>query len=232
MNTEALAAFCAPYYADKDIMHNLWHIELTEKWVRKLIDLGNYKPDQELLTYALYFHGFIYSNEPAIRRWLTAQNFPPERIEKIVKIAWESQRPEIPETLEGKILHDAHILEGGKTYLVTKTLITGSVRGQNLRDTLNYLQTHVIDRNHCCLPEAIPLLNEMMPLPKLSPKPLKKVSNKTEIEVSFTSISSYFVHLSPRQPHQTTRLPCMKTQFSESSFTALLVPMRSHPAAR
>ena len=206
MNTEALAAFCAPYYADKDIMHNLWHIELTEKWVQKLIDLGNYKPDQELLTYALYFHGFIYSDEPAIRRWLTAQNFPPERIEKIVKIAWESQRPEIPETLEGKILHDAHVLEGGKTYLVTKTLITGSVRGQNLKDTLNYLQNQVIDRNHCYLPEAIPLLNEMICFcQRFRRSSSKRPPIKTEIEVNDTSISVFIVYLSPRQLHQTAR---------------------------
>lgn len=174
MNTEALTAFCAPYYADKDIMHNLWHIELAEKWVQKVIDLGNYKPDRELLTYALYFHGFIYSDEPAIRQWLAGQNLAPDRIEKIVQIAWESQRPEIPETLEGKILHDAHVLEGGKTYLVTKTLITGSVRGQNLKDTLNYLQTQVIDRSHCYLPETIPLLNEMNAFAKFFAEALQK----------------------------------------------------------
>ena len=161
MNIDALTAFCAPYYADKDIMHNLWHIELTRRWIEKVIALGNYFPDREALEYALYFHGFIYSDESAVRAWLAEQGVVPERIERIVQIAWESQRPEIPETLEGKILHDAHVLEGGKTYLVTKTLITGSVRGQNLKDTLNYLKSHVIDRNHCCLPETIPLLNEM-----------------------------------------------------------------------
>jgi len=161
MNTEALTAFCAPYYADKDIMHNMWHIELIQRWIERVIALGDYHPDREALDYAAYFHGFIYSDEPAVRAWLAGQNVEPDRIEKIVKIAWESQRPEMPETLEGKILHDAHVLEGGKTYLVTKTLITGSVRGQNLKDTLSYLKSHVIDRNHCCLPETIPLLNEM-----------------------------------------------------------------------
>lgn len=161
MDIEALTAFCAPYYADKDIMHSLWHIELIQRWTEKVIALGNYNPDREALAYATYFHGFIYSDEPAIRAWLAEQSVVPDHIEKIVKIAWESQRPEIPETLEGKILHDAHVLEGGKTYLVTKTLITGSVRGQSLKDTLNYLKTRVIDQNHCYLPETIPLLNEM-----------------------------------------------------------------------
>ena len=161
MNKNALAEFCAPYYAGKDIMHDMWHIELTERWVERVIALGGYEPDREALTCALYFHGFIYSDEAAVRAWLAAQGMTAQRIEKIVKIAWESQRPEIPETLEGKILHDAHVLEGGRTYLVTKTLITGSVRGQSLKDTVEYMKAHVLDKNHCYLPETIPLCEEM-----------------------------------------------------------------------
>ena len=70
-------------------------------------------------------------------------------------------RSEVPETLEGKILHDAHVLEGGKPYLVVKTLITGSVRGQSLLDTLKYMEGNVLDKNSCYLPETIPLCEEM-----------------------------------------------------------------------
>jgi len=161
MNRDSLLRFAAPYYADKDIMHNLWHIELVEKWVDRIISLGGYSPDRGVLTYALFFHGFIYSDESAIRAWLAAQGEDAETIEKIVAVSWESQRPEIPATLEGKILHDAHVLEGGRTYLVVKTLITGSVRGQNLKDTLAYLNNNVIDRNFCYLPETQPLCAEM-----------------------------------------------------------------------
>ena len=82
-------------------------------------------------------------------------------ISKTIKIAWESQRSEIPETIEGKILHDAHVLEGGKTYLVVKTLITGSVRGQSLIETLDFMEKNVLNQNKCYLPETIPLCEEM-----------------------------------------------------------------------
>ena len=44
---------------------------------------------------------------------------------------------------------------------MTKTLITGSVRGQNLKDTLEFMKKHVIDQNNCFLPETIPWLDEM-----------------------------------------------------------------------
>lgn len=161
MNKEALKAFCEPYYQDKDIMHNLWHIELTEKWVNRILKAGAYEIDEESLMYALYFHGFIYSDEAEIRRWLGEQGVEQEKIERVVTISWESQRSETPQTLEGKILHDAHVLEGGKTYLVVKTLITGSVRGQSLIDTVEYMKKNVLDKNQCCLPETVGLCDEM-----------------------------------------------------------------------
>lgn len=116
---------------------------------------------REKLQLATYFHGFIYSNEQEIRRWLEVQDYTAENIPKILQVAWESQRNEIPETLEGKILHDAHVLEGGKTYLIVKTLITGSVRGQSLLDTLHFMEQNVLDKNICYLPETIPLCEEM-----------------------------------------------------------------------
>lgn len=49
---------------------------------------------------------------------LKTQNLPEEKINKIVKVAWEFQKDIKPETIEGKILHDAHLIEGGKTFLI------------------------------------------------------------------------------------------------------------------
>lgn len=161
MNEKALLEFIEPYYADKDIMHNMWHIELVKKMVNRILDCSNYNVDKNCLKLATYFHGFIYSDEQKIRQWLLSQNFDEETISKTVKIAWESQRSEVPETIEGKILHDAHVLEGGKTYLIVKTLITGSVRGQSLTETLKFMETNVLNKNKCYLPETIPLCKEM-----------------------------------------------------------------------
>lgn len=160
MDKQQLKTFCEPYYAGKDIMHDLWHIELVERWVERVIALGGYEVDREKLAYATWFHGFIYSDEPAVRRYLLAQGMPEADVETIVRIAWESQRPEVPELLEGKILHDAHVLEGGRVYAVVKTLITGSVRGQTLMETLRYMKAHQ-GSNCCYLPETIPLCAEM-----------------------------------------------------------------------
>lgn len=161
LNEKALLKFVKPYYADKDIMHNMWHIELVRKMVDKILSISDYDVDKECLTLATYFHGFIYSDEKRIKRWMKEQGYDKNMIAKTIKISWESQRSEIPETIEGKILHDAHVLEGGKTYLVVKTLITGSVRGQSLSDTLNFMEKNVLNKNNCYLPETIPLCKEM-----------------------------------------------------------------------
>ncbi|MBR3768013.1 MAG: hypothetical protein IKL10_07220 [Clostridia bacterium] len=161
VNEKALLEFASPYYEDKDIMHNMWHIELVQRMVNRILSLCDYEIDKEALKLATYFHGFIYSDEEKIRQWLIEQNYNKEMISKTIKIAWESQRSEIPETIEGKILHDAHVLEGGKTYLVVKTLITGSVRGQSLTETLDFMEKNVLNQNKCYLPETIPLCEEM-----------------------------------------------------------------------
>ncbi len=161
LNEKALLEFVEPYYTDKDIMHNMWHIELVQKMINKILSCSRYKVDEECLVLATYFHGFVYRDEDKIKQWMIAQNYDEEMISKTIKIAWESQRSEIPETIEGKILHDAHVLEGGKTYLIVKTLITGSVRGQSLLDTLRYMEKNVLDKNSCYLPETIPLCEKM-----------------------------------------------------------------------
>ena len=161
MNEKELIEFVKPYYEDKDIMHNMWHIELVKKAIDKILKMSNYNIDYDSLIVAMYFHGFIYYDEDKIRAWLKKQDYEKEKIEKIIEIAWESQRSEIPKTTEGKILHDAHILEGGKNYLIVKTLITGSVRGQNLQKTLEYMKNNVLNKNKCYLVETIPLCNEM-----------------------------------------------------------------------
>ena len=161
INEKELIEFVKPYYKDKDIMHNMWHIELVKKAIDKILKNSNYNIDYDNIIIAMYFHGFIYSDEDKIRAWLKKQNYEVEKIEKIIEIAWESQRNEIPKTTEGKLLHDAHVLEGGKNYLIVKTLITGSIRGQNLQKTLEYMKNNVLNKNKCYLPETIPLCNEM-----------------------------------------------------------------------
>ena len=100
--------------------------------------------DHEVIVYAGYFHGFIYDDGKNIKSWLKERGFSKEKIEFIVKVAWESQKNESAETIEGKLLHDAHMVEGGKTFLISKLLITGSVRGQTLDETIEYIEKKIL----------------------------------------------------------------------------------------
>ncbi len=160
MKIDKLVEFAAPFYKDKDLMHGLSHIELVIKYVDKIIAWGGYEIDYEKTIIAAYFHGFIYSHEDEARKWLKEQNFTPDDIDFILKVANESLRSEIPSTLEGKVLHDAHVIEGGEVYLLTKCLLTGTARGQTLMETIDYIEAHVIDNNKCYLPETIPILEK------------------------------------------------------------------------
>ena len=160
MDINRLKTFSAPFYEGKDMMHSLWHIELVHKAVCHIIKAGKYKVDADFLMAATYFHGFINAHEGDIRAWLSAEGFVENDIEKIITIARESIASAVPETLEGKILHDAHLIEGGKVYMVTKCLITGSLRGQTLPETIAYVEENILGARTCYLPETIPLIEE------------------------------------------------------------------------
>jgi uncharacterized protein len=161
LTSEGLIEFVSPFYVNKDIMHNLSHIERVLNSARKLLKYYPEITDLELITYSCYFHRFIYVREDIIRSYLMNQGLREERVDKIVKVSWESQKDEVPETLEGKLLHDAHMIEGGKTYLIVKSLCSGTARGQTLEQTLDYFEKHVLGQGDCYLPEAQSVYKDM-----------------------------------------------------------------------
>ena len=150
INDKALFEFVEPYYVDKDIMHNMWHIELVQRTVNRILSQCSYIVDEECLRLATYFHGFIYRDEARIKQWMLEQNYDEEKVAKTLKIAWESQRSEIPETIEGKILHDAHVLEGGKTYFLLSGLNQFPARPRCLKRPPHLSWFHfLLDRRDC-----------------------------------------------------------------------------------
>ena len=145
-------------YEAKDVMHNLSHIRRILRSAQRLAQ--NHPADSELLMLGAYFHGVIYSKENDVRDFLKNKNISQDRIDKVVQIAWESQKESEPQTAEGTILHDAHLVEGGKTFLITKSLVTGTARGQSLEETIAYFEQNISGRHRCYLPEAQNLYEE------------------------------------------------------------------------
>lgn len=158
LNKAAIEAFVAHDYAGKDIMHGWAHIQRLQRLVSQLAI--HYPHDPEVLELGACFHGNIYFREAEIRCFLAEAELPPERIERIVQAAYESQTHATPESIEGKLLHDAHLLEGGKTFMITKSLVTGTARGQTLEATLAYIENQVLGKFQCCLPESQALYAE------------------------------------------------------------------------
>lgn len=146
---EDIINFVLPFYKDKDIMHDFTHIQRIKVALKKLTEQSNIKFQYELTEVALYFHGIIYSHEPLIKAFLFEKNFSEKQIKLILKIAWESQKEYKPTTNEGLMLHDAHMLEGGRNFEIIKSLITGSVRGQSLEETMNYIENNLLEKGKC-----------------------------------------------------------------------------------
>ena len=147
-----IAAFVRPGYAGKDLMHDLTHIRRV---CALAYELGaNYPHDTETLLAGAYFHGIVFEREAAVREFLATHGIPPERINQMLRAAWESQKDEAAVSLAGQLLHGAHLLEGGRTFLITKSLVVGTLRGQMLGETIHYIEAHVLGQFRCYLPET------------------------------------------------------------------------------
>ena len=168
---EEIEAFVHLDYASRDIMHNLAHIHRL-RWLAKEI-ATSYEHDSDLLELSAYFHGIISFKEAEIRQFLKDKQLQQHEIDKVVQVAWESQKESHAATIEGKILHDAHLLEGGKTFMITKSLVTGTARRQSLEETLQYLEEKILGKFECYLPESQKLYAEKEEYTKLFLKDLR-----------------------------------------------------------
>jgi len=146
---EDIRQFVAPFYGEKDIMHDFTHLERIRVALIDLIKEEPLKFDPFIIEAALYFHGIIYAKEAEIRQFLAQIEIATDDIEWIVQVAWESQKETPPVTPEGKLLHDAHLLEGGRNFEIIKSLITGSIRGQSLEETMQYIEQNLLTKGNC-----------------------------------------------------------------------------------
>ena len=140
-----------PFYEKKDTMHDISHIERVLGLTQKMSE--NYSIDEELLELGAYFHGVIHLEEETVIDFLKSQHLSEERIDQIRQVAWDSQRDKTPQLIEGKILHDAHLLEGGKTFWIVKSLVLGTAHGESLSKIVEFMKTSTSDY-HCVLPES------------------------------------------------------------------------------
>jgi uncharacterized protein len=154
VETSIIEAFVAPFYAGKDTMHDLSHVRRILKAVNRLIEPYRGSADEELIACAVYFHGIIREHQEAIIQFLRLSSLAEDRVRQIVQVAQESLKDAEPSSLEGKILHDAHLTEGGTSFLIVKSLMTGAARGQSLAQTLDFFEKKILGRFRCYLPEA------------------------------------------------------------------------------
>lgn len=150
--------FVQPYYNRRDIMHGWKHIE---RIIRKAFEISvNYQVDISLISFWAYFHWMIWLHENEIREFLKSEWIENSYIEKIIQVTWDSNKDSIPETLEWKILYDAHLLEWWRTFQITKSFITGTSRWQTLEETIAFMKDNVFGKYNCYLPESQELYKE------------------------------------------------------------------------
>ena len=126
------------YYEKKDEMHGLKHIERMLKRAKEMHNV--YGGRWEIIEAAAWLHGLRRDERKALMEEMGIK----EDASLIERVADESQKESLPKTVEGKILHDAHLLEGGELFFLIKALWTGCKRGQSLEETLDYIEEKLL----------------------------------------------------------------------------------------
>lgn len=147
-----LEKFVHKFYENKDVMHDLTHVKRVLATAVKMST--KFEADLSILTLAAYFHGIdLDLHRQDLVDYLKAHGFKIKEINRILRATSESRTKSIPKTLEGEILHDAHLLEGGLTFHVVKSLITGFSRGYSILQTIDYFDSNINGKYRCYLPE-------------------------------------------------------------------------------
>jgi uncharacterized protein len=181
MDEKALLAFVEPYYAKKDAMHGLPHIRRLLYEAQSI--RGQYHVDKEVMTYAAYFHGIdVRKRLSDLMRFLASQGLSNRKAKRIILVASESHKESIPKTVEGKVLHDAHLVAGGRTFMVTNFLVTGALRGFPIEHTINYFEEEVDGRFKCYLPETRKRYSEMEKFAREFFRDLKRSLSRSVIQ--------------------------------------------------
>lgn len=151
---DRLREFVNPQYGDKDSLENLEHVKRVLNQARALGKAETEDFNDDILVFGAYLHELIFVNEAEIRNFLFQLGLDREFVIRVMKTAWESGKEAKPETLEGALLHDAHLIEGGPEYQVAKWLVSGSAQGQSLSYILDSMEHRVIGKYACTLDSA------------------------------------------------------------------------------
>ncbi len=151
-----IANFAVPLHADKDKGHDFSHIR---RIVTKSLEIAERHPcDTESLRLAANLHGITMAYRTEISEFLSSHSYSQQQIEKIRSIALEYLDKSL-KTTEGKIIFDAHLIEGGKTFHVMKSLAIDLSSGRTIAQSIKSLEKWSFSQE-CCFSENQPVFDE------------------------------------------------------------------------
>lgn len=176
LKVETIREFVKEFYSKKDSMHGIDHVDRLYSTAIQLGRNENYNPD--VLALAAYFHGLFPGLVETLKVFMIQLELDKPTIHLVLLATSESMTDSEPVSIEGTLLHDSHLIEGGKAYLVTKSLVTGAERGQTLPETIMYMKKNIFGKRKCVSEEAQKIYQEMEGYAKSHIEELERGLNK------------------------------------------------------
>ena len=190
---EEIVPFAKSFYDQRDSLHGWQHAERILYWAKKIWKNYLGSIDRGLIYIGAMLHGPINDDRDSVKTWLISLDLPSKTVSRIINIADESQSKSVPESLEGKILHDAHTIEGGAYFRFLKPLLTGTHMQQPLDATLEFIEHNVVDKGYVYLLESEAFLAEQELMAAKLLKELKTELNRAVDHEDFFEEGTYGV---------------------------------------
>ncbi|MBU0591007.1 hypothetical protein KKF81_06540 [Candidatus Micrarchaeota archaeon] len=130
------------FYESKDLAHGIGHIRRV--YSKAVIFSKGREINKKALALGAILHGLTEDKYQEARVILLNNGLQEELIEKALTIARGSQATAVPVSMEGKILHDAHLCEGGDYFIPIKALATAISRGYSIKENYNWVEKNII----------------------------------------------------------------------------------------
>ncbi len=132
-----LTHYVTPYYEAKDLLHGIDHAYRLIDAAREIGTAESMTFDDEIMVYGGLFHGLAAQHAAEIGAFFGPEESALAGI--VLDAAIASLGRSECRTTEEKLLHDAHVVEGGDLYFFIKPLLTGTYVRQPLEETLSFI---------------------------------------------------------------------------------------------
>jgi len=153
-----------PFHEGKDPAHGMEHIHRLRLMAKTICQ--NSGIPREDIYFAIFFHGLTTTQQDQVESTFISFGKTPEEAKHYRELSTYMSRDAVPSTNEEKVLHDCHVLEGGKYFALIKSIITGLFDDRSIGSSIELYEKKILPKQRCYLSYTRRILKDQQKIMK------------------------------------------------------------------